>query len=221
MSKIYWDYIPEKDSELVPWSANFTTLVAANATAWDIPAAEVTDLQNATDSFAALQKQADSPARNAIIVAEKNVARKTLEAKIRALAGFRLKNPIITNAERIALGLHVRDTTQTTIPAPTSRPELDIDVVDFRRLKVVFHDQGSDRKAKPYGVNGAVIAYAVLDAPPADVAALIRSVLATRTPHVLEFTEEERGKTVYVAICWQNERGQKGPWSEIESAIVP
>ncbi|MDR0751261.1 MAG: hypothetical protein LBF12_01545, partial [Christensenellaceae bacterium] len=68
---------------------------------------------------------------------------------------------------------------------------------------------------------GAVIAYAVLDAPPADVSALIRSVLATRTPHILEFTEEERGKTVYVAICWQNEKGERGPWSEIESAIVP
>jgi hypothetical protein len=27
-----------------------------------------------------------------------------------------------------------------------------------------------------------------------------------------EFTEEER---------WQNEKGEKGPWSEIESAIIP
>jgi hypothetical protein len=80
---------------------------------------------------------------------------------------------------------------------------------------------GSKSNAKPYGVNGAVIVYAVLDAPPADVSALTRSVLATRTPHILEFTEEERGKTVYVAICWQNEKGEKGPWSEIESAIVP
>jgi hypothetical protein len=35
------------------------------------------------------------------------------------------------------------------------------------------------------------------------------------------FIQEERGKTVYVAMCWQNEKGQKGPWSEIESAIVP
>ena len=66
-----------------------------------------------------------------------------------------------------------------------------------------------------------MIAYAVLDAPPADQDALTRTALATRTPHVLEFTEEERGKTVYVAICWQNEKGQRGPWSEIESAIVP
>ncbi|MDR2127113.1 MAG: hypothetical protein LBP63_09825, partial [Prevotellaceae bacterium] len=69
------DYIPHKDSELVAWSANFTAQVAANATAWDILATEVADLQNANDSFASLHAQADSPAKNAIIVAEKNAAR--------------------------------------------------------------------------------------------------------------------------------------------------
>jgi hypothetical protein len=215
------DYIPQKDSELAPWSANFTAQVVANATTWAIPTNEVTRLQTANTSFAALHAKADSPAKTSIIVAEKNAARKTLVAEIRALADFRLKNPIITNAQRIALGLHVRDNTPTTIPVPKSRPELDIDVVDFRRLKVIFHDMGSDSKAKPYGVNGAVIVYAVLDVPPADINALIRSVLATRTPHILEFTEEERGKTVYMAICWQNEKGERGPLSEIESAIVP
>ena len=135
--------------------------------------------------------------------------------------GFRLRNPIITDAQRIALGLHVRDTTYTTVSVPKTRPELDIDVVGFRRLKVIFRDMGSDSKAKPYGTIGAVIAYAVLDAPPADPDALTRTVLATRTPYIIEFTEEERGKTVYAAICWQNEKGERGPWSEIESAIVP
>ena len=221
MSKVHWDYIPKKDSELVPWSANFTAQVSANASVWGIPSDEISALQTADAAFATLQKQADSPAKTAIIVAQKNEARKNLVSIIRTLAGFRLKNPVITDAERVAMGLHVHDTTPSNIPAPHTRPELDIDVLDFRRLKVVFHDQGTDSKAKPYGTNGAVIVYAVLDTPPADPGALIHSVLATRTPHILEFTEEERGKTVYVAICWQNERGQKGPWSEIESAIVP
>jgi hypothetical protein len=215
------DYIPQKDSELVAWSTNFTTEVVIHAPAWDIPSDEVSDLQIANTTFATLHAKADSPAKNSIIVAEKNAARKTLVTMIRALADFRLRNPIITDAQRIALGLHVRDTTPTTIDVPKNRPELNIDVLDVRRLKVVFHDMGSDSKAKPYGVNGAVIVYAVLDTPPADITLLTRSVLATRTPHTLEFTEEERGKTVYVAICWQNEKGQRGPWSEIESAIIP
>jgi hypothetical protein len=59
-----------------------------------------------------------------------------------------------------------------TIFPPHTRPELDIDVLDFRCLKVTFHDQGSGSKAKPYGVNGAVIVYAVLDTPPANVSTL-------------------------------------------------
>jgi hypothetical protein len=215
------EYIPRKDSELVSWSANFTEKVTENAAAWEIPAGEVADLQTGNDTFATLQKKADSPAKNSIIIAEKNVARKTLVTRIRALANFRLKNPVITDAQRIALGLHVRSATYTTVGVPTTRPELDIDVVDFRRLKIIFHDMGSGSKAKPYGIIGAVIIFAVLDTPPANLSALTRSVLATRTPHILEFTEEERGGTVYIATCWQNEKGEQGPWSEIESAIVP
>jgi hypothetical protein len=215
------DYIPHKDSELVAWSANFIAQIVANAPTWEIPSNEVNDLQTANDAFVELHAQADSPAKSSIIVAEKNAAREVLVGKIRNLAGFRLKNPIITDAQRVALGLHIHDTTPTHIPVPTTRPEINIDVVDFRRLKVLFHDMNSNSKAKPYGINGAVIAYAVLDTPPADPNVLNRIALATRTPHVLEFTEEERGKRVYFAICWQNERGQRGPWSEIESAIVP
>jgi hypothetical protein len=221
MSTHHWDYIPQKDAELVAWSANFTAGVAANATAWSIPSNEVVELQTANNEFATLHTKADSPAKTIVIVAEKNAARKKLEGIIRKLAGFRLKNPVISNAQRIALGLHVRDTTPTTIDVPKNRPELGIEVLDVRRLKVVFHDMGSASKAKPYGINGAVIIWGVLDAPPVDVTVLTRSVLATRTPHTLEFTEEERAKTVYVAICWQNEKGQRGPWSEIESAIIP
>ena len=221
MSKAYWDYIPKKDAELVAWSDNFYGKIASAAPAWNIPAEEVNALYAAKNAFATLHTQADSPLKNSVIVAKKNAARAVLETKIRELVGFRLKNPIITDADRVALGLHVRDTKPTNIPAPKSRPELDIDVVDFRRLKVIFHDLGSESKAKPYGVIGAVLLYAVLDTPPADVNALTRSVLATRTPYTLEFTEEERGKTLYVAICWQNEKGERGPWSEIESAIVP
>jgi hypothetical protein len=79
-----------------------------------------------------------------------------------------------TPGKRIAMGLHVRDTTPSTIPAPTSHPELNIEVFDVRRLKVAFRNAGSTSKAKPYGVNGALIGYAVLDTPPTSPTALSR-----------------------------------------------
>jgi hypothetical protein len=214
-------YLPQKDAEIVAWSDNFSVQVSANAAKWEIPEAEVKALTTAKNAFATLHSQVDSPNRTPVIVAEKNTARKELIGIIRTLVDFRLKNPVITDAQRIALGLHVRDTTHTPVPVPATRPELYIDVLDVRRLSINFHDQGSGSKAKPYGVNGAVIGFAILDTPPADPGALNRSVLATHTPYTLEFTEEERGKTVYIALRWQNEKGEKGPWGEIESAIVP
>jgi hypothetical protein len=43
----------------------------------------------------------------------------------------------------------------------------------------------------------------------------------TVKPYTLRFDETERGKTVYVALCWQNQRGQLGPWTGMQSTIVP
>lgn len=219
--KIRKDYIPRKDADLVPWSANFCLQISTNALVWGIIPQEVADLQAANAAFAALQKQTGSPAKNAIIVSQKNDARKNLVSIIRTLVGFRLRNPVITDAERIAVGLHVRDTRPTAINVPKLCPGVIIKVVGFRRLKVFFRNLETKGKGKPYGAIGAVIIYAVLDAPPSGTGALTRSVLATRTPHILEFTEEERGKTVYIAICWQNGKGEMGPFSDIEKAIIP
>jgi hypothetical protein len=115
----------------------------------------------------------------------------------------------------------VYDKTHTPIPASKSRPELSIVVVDVRRLGVNFHDLLGGSKARPYGMIGASIQHATLPEPPLDPNELTQTTLATRTPHIFEFTEEERGKKVYFAACWQNERGERGPWSEIVSAIIP
>jgi hypothetical protein len=45
--------------------------------------------------------------------------------------------------------------------------------------------------------------------------------MASRTPHAIEFDETERGKTVYVALAWQNNRGNIGSWSEMQNTVIP
>ena len=215
------DFIPRKNAELVAWSVNFVAQIEANAEQWDISAEEVNGLKASVNDFALLFAQSDSPAKSPIIRAQKNAAAKTLIAAIRALAGFKLKNPAITPSQRVALGLRAYAVGASVIPAPSTRPEFDIIVRDVRRLAVSFRAMGASGYARPYGASGAVIAYAVLDAPPVALGELTSSVLATRTPYMLEFSEEERGKRFYVALCWQNRKGEKGPWSNIASAIIP
>ena len=84
-----------------------------------------------------------------------------------------------------------------------------------------FFDSANEARAKPAGQHGAEILWAILDAPPAHLGDLVHSAFDTHSPYTLSFDESERGKTVYFALCWENTRGEKGPYSPIESAIVP
>jgi len=70
-------------------------------------------------------------------------------------------------------------------------------------------------------IRGAVIVWDVLAAPPPDLHHLTFHTMASKTPYAIKFAEEERGKTVYIAAAWQNERGNVGQWSEILSAVIP
>jgi hypothetical protein len=88
----------------------------------------------------------------------------------------------------------------------------------------VFHDEETpDSNARPYGMNGAVISFAISHDGHVitDHKQLIHTELATRTPHFLHFEEADRGKTVYIAMQWQNESGARGEFTEIQSAVIP
>jgi hypothetical protein len=65
------------------------------------------------------------------------------------------------------------------------------------------------------------LAWGIREGRPAEVLELPHLEAATRNPVVLTFEEEERGRRVFFAARWLNNKMQSGPWSEIESAIVP
>ncbi|MDR2447257.1 MAG: hypothetical protein LBD58_08230 [Treponema sp.] len=214
-------YLPQDEAGLVDWGDNFVDKVDKNAVAWEIPQAEADDLKTKLAAFKTLRAQCAGPDRTKTLVAEKNEAKNNFRAAVRTMVKFRFANPIITDAIRVQCGLPPKDHTRTAIGVPTTRPEFDLKVKDIRQIAVDFWDQGATSKAKPYGTNGAVISWGIFDRAPADSRELNKSTLATRTPFTLEFAEEERGKTVYIALQWQNESGKRGRSSEMLSTIIP
>jgi hypothetical protein len=94
-------------------------------------------------------------------------------------------------------------------------------VLDIMRIEIEFHDQGSESRAVPYGYNGAVFCYGTGDKAIEDYAALTKSVLLTHSSGTLTLPPETKGKTLSGALMWQNGKGEKGPWSEIRSMIIP
>jgi hypothetical protein len=150
-------------------------------------------------------------------------AEKTFKEAYRKLyTGFLRESPLVTDNDLIAMSLPKRSTERNPSPVATTYPDYDVDSSMMRRLTIHFYDQGKVKsKAKPKGQHGAEIRWAILSAPPTKIDDLTNSSFDTRTPLTLEFGEEQRGETVYFCLRWENNRGEKGPWSKIENAIIP
>jgi hypothetical protein len=129
--------------------------------------------------------------------------------------------PPLTSVDIVSLGLRPRDEIRTPHIDVTEVVEFELKLRNIREVLVNFWIKGQTHRAKPAGYDGAVIVWDVLDAPPPNPAALNQHTMASRTPHALEFDETQRGKTVYIAAAWQNERGLIGQWSEIQNAVIP
>jgi hypothetical protein len=111
-------------------------------------------------------------------------------------------------------------------PKPTDPPAARIDTALRCWLIIYFGIVGEALlghvlRGKPKGVHGAEIIWAILPEPPKHHSELIHSAFCTSSPFRLEFDESDRGKTVYLCIRWENTTGEKGPWTEILSAIIP
>jgi hypothetical protein len=218
------DFIPKPDAAFDTWQSNLMVKVAPKAPAWNIPTDAVAALQALKSRWTTAYAAYENPAtRNPLIIQEKRNAREAYEAGLRKFVKSYLAfNPAITDNDRKELGLTVPKNSRTPAPVATTYPDYDIDSGTIRRLTIHFYNQGSKKsKAKPAGQHGAEIRWVMSDTPVVDVKDLIHSSFDTRTPFTLEFEGHERGKTVYFCLCWENTRGEKGPWSEILSALVP
>jgi hypothetical protein len=159
----------------------------------------------------------------------KNEARKTGEAALTEfITRYLLWDPV-TDADRLAVGLHPHDKTQT----PLGRP---VDLVDFwfesipESHKVIIHFRIKGKKTKGKGkYHGAELCIWVLpfNAPPPVTADHpgSRSEVCTDSPWTHTFGEDELGMRLYIAMRWENpsvkdQAGSKGDWSGIQSIVI-
>ena len=219
------DYVPQNPVQFRFFMENLLTHVDAHvnvdpplwplvpADRFDTLASKFADFKTAHDRHIANPTPANRKARDE--------AKAVSVSELRAFVNQFLRFPPVTNADRIEMGVPVHDTIRTDHTVVIEKVDFVLHLRNIREIMVDFWIQGADHKAKPQGYDGAVIVWGTLDAPPQHTDELIHHTMASRTPFALHFEETERGKTVYVACAWQNERGIIGQWSEFKSAIVP
>jgi hypothetical protein len=167
-----------------------------------------------------------NPATRTVLISERLVlAEDAFKPEYRKLyTGFLKESPLVTDEDLLGMGFPKRHTgPNKPAPVPTGHPAVEVDTSGIRRIGINFYeDNGSHRKAKPDGVHGAEIRWVVRDAmQEVRLDDLVQSSFDTRTPLILEFTDEQRGKVLYFALRWENTRGEKGPFGPVENTIIP
>jgi hypothetical protein len=217
------DYIPETDGKLLVWSKNLFEVVDENAKEFALDPLEygpILDLiKKYEDALAAL----DKPNSGKADTQAKNDARDELKTATRAYVKEYLdSNHRINNEERILLGLPIHKNTHIPAPVAEDAPGIDVDRTHIGHLKIYFFVKGNKyRKGKPEGQHCGELVFIISETAPAKWSDMVHSLVDTNSPFDLVFENDQRGKTIWFAVRWENTRGEKGPWTEIFKAIIP
>jgi len=218
-------YIPTADGSFDSWQANFQAYLDAHYGALGLASDVATrvkiarvDWEKAFGEHTAA-RQAAAAARQT-----KDGRKRDYDRLIREVVRRVQTHPTVTDAQRAALGITVRDAQPTPTGPPTTRPIVKVDFSKRLRHTLRYADESTPtRRARPSGVIGAEIWIKVAapgDPPPTGPAELTFLQLSTRTPATIELPGEAGGKTAHYMVRWLSTRSEPGPWSETASATV-
>jgi hypothetical protein len=222
MAKRRW-YFPSRDADVIPWIRNFIMVLSAGAARWGIAEALVTALGGLGMAYEAAYTRRMQPDSGKVSTEQKNLALKALKKGVQDMVNGHVNhNPAVTDDDRIALGLYVYTPGWKPIAKPETTVVLRTAPGLVRQIAVHFTDSATpEKRGKPAGVEFMELVCGVLDSPPRSTDELHRHATASRSPLILTFREEDRGKTVYMAGRWKTAAQLEGPMSGIISAIVP
>ncbi|MDR1306824.1 MAG: hypothetical protein LBK74_04545 [Treponema sp.] len=153
-------------------------------------------------------------------------ARRLLKSTRKALRNFiniyLRYHPSVTPEDKENMGIPVPSGEHTPINPPKTAPTFIIVQLGPGTLGIIYQDGERRKGSKPKNVRGARIYYGVFGEPATDQRKLPASVWATRCPHIIRFREADRGKRAFFALKWEiSKENGEGPWSEIQSEIIP
>ena len=213
------DWLPAKREEQLAMANKWIAELPNHKGMWTVSEAEISELADVTET--AQERLNKLVSGSAVDVALAREAFTGLVRYMRFLHSRKFFSPPMEDADFVRLGLRPPDRVRTEHLIVTQHIEFEIRLRGIRELEINFWEKGAAHRAKPAGFDGAVIVWDLLSAPPERPTDLAHHTMASRTPHIIEFDESDRGKTAYIALQWQNQRGITGPWSEMQTAIIP
>ncbi|GAB6392621.1 MAG: hypothetical protein MdMp014T_1994 [Treponematales bacterium] len=216
------DWIPKQEGKLLMlqgrWAETLSDPVKQEAFGWvAADCAAVTDKIAAFAAAKGVYNDVDSR-ENRIA---KDAAKTESVAVMRDFANGSVRfNRRMSAGEKEFLGIRPRAVSPGRRPRPVSQPDADVRNTrnHFEHELRALNAEGN--ATKPDDADGVVFAWQVGGERPASGADLPRSRAIRRASTVVCHSEADKGKTVWYAVCYQNSRGDRGPWSPVVEAVI-
>jgi hypothetical protein len=211
------DFVPTKDAALLAFALNMSTLITASPATYGLDTTYAVALASDYSTFNAAMALTNNPAtKTKVTVASKDAAKASLKGFIRTCAAVTQTDPSVTNANKTALGLTIKNTSPAPVPAPSTYPILSVAGSGSLAQTVKFADSGTpSSKRKPTGATGLVLFCSTSAVPITDPTQLAFRVVGTKNPTPVSFVASDASKVAYYAGRWITRKGLLGPWSSI------
>jgi hypothetical protein len=214
---------------------NWSAILSAQAASWNVPAAELTQLDALAAAAGTVLDKAQSSERTAVITAQCKAAFDGLIENMRFLKSHYFLTPPLTDTDLISLGLKPKDTIHTPVPPPAEQAEADILRPGVHLLELILRVIGGGSLRSSVGfrvywgvmppggatVEGATGVKRELMKVPSSGEELPFSRFTKRRRERFDFDAGDSGKTAYFCIRLENGKGEAGPWGALFSAVIP
>jgi hypothetical protein len=210
------DFIPASEGDFLTFERQFASAAEEQAGLLGIPAAAITTLKTLQTAYETAHTACESPNAGKVDRESRKEKRAALTGEIRLVKRAYIDaNPLgaVTDEIRLSFGLPPADHNRSPVPVPAEEVVFTLENSSFLQIAV-------RHPAKPPRFNGAVALYMVGGPEPVSRKDLSSSKLLTRPHEVLTFDETDQGRTLHIALRWQNEKGELGPWPPIQSIVI-
>jgi hypothetical protein len=215
------DYIPSSDGDFLTWEQNFLTYAAAHLEELGLLAADLGPVATAATTWETSRTDAETKQTAlSAAVSLKATDREAAESEFRGLVRRLQASPVVSDDERRALRITVKDGDPTPVGPTATRPLAVINTAERFRHQIKFVDAGTPaRRGKPAGVIGCEV-WCKIGEPPTGPSQMTFLGLSRSSPYLAEFPETDAGKMAHYMLRWVANSGEKGPWSETAAATI-
>ena len=223
------DYIPSQEEPFNEWQMNFSAVLAPNIAAWAIPVTAVDALTKQKADYEkayAVANKGKINSRTREQVLAKNEATTSYKKSLRAFVMSNLAfNDLVTDPDRLLLGIRVRDNIRTKSGVPASVPDLFCTPVSGNRILVTVRQQpnsdGRSKRGKPADADGFQLSLSLGVEPAVAAEDCKTKILYKRSPAEIKNLPQDAGKILTVYARWIGMSGQLGQWSQGIEEVVP